>query len=99
MENPIKFIGAGLNFISLAGKSLGKAQKILTALLKDEDNDGIPEYKESANGLVKIFHKMKDDTIPKFKSHLAEYKKIWDEEVFPNVVSVFESARKAALEE
>jgi hypothetical protein len=104
--NPLKFIGAGLNAISLAGKGLGKAQKLFAALSEDKDKDGTPEYKEAANGLVKIFHKAKDDSLPKFKgaliafkAHLAEYKKIFSEEVIPNVISVFDSARKVALEE
>lgn len=99
MNNPIKFIGAALNTVSLAGKALGKAQKIFSALVEDKDKDGTPEYREALNGLMKVFHKIKDDSLPKLKVHLSEYESIWTEEIFPNAFYVFESARKAALEE
>lgn len=106
MGNPFKFFGALVHGVSLAGKGVGKAQKILSALSADADNDGTPEYKEAIDGLVAIWKKFQNVTIPLIKNaceaaklHCLEYKAIVSEQVVPNVKSVFEAARKAAKEE
>lgn len=106
MTNPVKFITAGLKAVSLAGKSLGKAQKLFAALLADEDDDGTPEWKEAVNGCLKLFHKLKDESLPlakqallNLKEHLGGYREIFMKDVLPNVISVFNGARKAVLED
>ena len=106
MVNPVKLLGSGLHAISMAGKGLGKVQKLISALTADVDNDGTPEYKEALDGLLAMWNKAKDESIPalknlvaKVKAHVAEYKVILDAQVIPNVKSVFEAARKAAHEE
>lgn len=106
MQNPLKFVSGAVQAVAALGKGVGKAQKLIAALSEDKDGNGSPEYKDAFNGLVKIFNKAKDDSLPLLKSalqgaveHAREYEKIIKEEVIPHIVAVFNAARQAALEE
>lgn len=106
MQNPLKLVSGAVQAVAAVGKGVGKFQKLLAGLSKDVDGNGLPEYKDAYDGLVKIFHKVKDDSLPLLKNafqkaveHAREYEKLVKEEVIPHVLAVFNAAREAALEE
>ena len=60
MKNPLEAVKAIASTISLAGKAVGTAERVFKAATADVDNDGKPELKNAAEGLVKAFGKLKD---------------------------------------
>jgi hypothetical protein len=105
MFNPVKAVGGFMSGVKKLGEATGKAQKMFTALTADVDGDGTPEYKEASTGVLKMYNKFKGETVPlckqgfaKAKQHLGEFATIFKTEIFPNVLSVFNEARKAALD-
>lgn len=104
MINLIKAVSAAVQTIALVGKGVGKAQKVLSALTADKDADGTPEYKEAFAGILEVVHKFKDESIPylkkvalEIKAHFQDYSDIVNKKVLPNIKSVFDAARQAAL--
>lgn len=67
------FVKAFVNGISTAGRAVGKGQRVMDAVTKDEDGDGTPEYKEALNGLMKMVDKFKLETLPALKEFWEKF--------------------------
>ena len=91
MKNPLEAVKAIASTISLAGKAVGTAERVFKAATADVDNDGKPELKNAAEGLVKAFGKLKD--MGKVAKEAYEIVKV---EVLPHLKNLFNAARDAA---
>lgn len=106
MFNPVSMIANGVKAVSKVGHLVGKAQKVADAATADMDKDGVPEYKEAIEGILALYHKFMDQTLPKLKelaekgkNHFNEYAVIVNVDIVPNVKAVFEAARTAAVKD
>lgn len=76
MANPIGFITGAIKGAAALAQGLGKAKGIAERAMDDIDGNGIPEYQDIVDLLVKMFNRFKNDTLTLVKLEAGEYKKM-----------------------
>lgn len=96
LTNAVKGIGG---LVTTAGETFGKVEGAWVALTSDVDDDGKPEYKNIAEGLVKFFAKLRTLSVPlkMIGDIVGDSFGVLSKEVYPHVKNMFLAARKAGL--